>query len=151
MTLTTLSKVFTSKNRSLFDPFFIRFSTFAPEPLIEATFGARSADLRPKGRFVVHLRISRGAKMDPRISTCRQERIQRGMTPSEGKRPGSDPAPHRTTLQNCFLLYFLNFWRIWNRCWVYFLRCSLLFGRFCIDFTTSQTKQPLNPGPAECA
>ncbi len=64
VTLTTLSKAFTSKNRSFFDSFYINFSTFAPERLLEGIFRAPGADLRSKGRFLVPLRISRGAKMD---------------------------------------------------------------------------------------
>ena len=43
---------------------------------------------------MVPLRISRGAKMDPRISTFRPTGRQKGSKPNIGKRLGGDPAPN---------------------------------------------------------
>ena len=68
-------KVFPSKNRSFFDPFFINFLTFAPEPLLESILGAKSADLCWNGRFLVPLRISRSPKSAPGPRSDPAERV----------------------------------------------------------------------------
>ena len=67
-------KDFPSENRSFLYPFFINFSTFAPERHSEGIFEIKNADLHWKGRFLVPLRISRGAKMDPWISIFAKNR-----------------------------------------------------------------------------
>ena len=49
-----------------FHVFVHAFFMFFSEPLLESIFGAQSADLSSRSRFLVHFRISKGPKMDPR-------------------------------------------------------------------------------------
>jgi hypothetical protein len=124
---------------------------FFSEPLLESIFGAQSADLCSKSRFLEPFWISRGPENDPRGDHFEPKGLQMASTFYRPLRLGADPAFHETTVitvplgltsfQNVFFLYFLeNF--------LFFLFSVVQFFMTFLSLVFNKTPiiaQPLSP------